>query len=79
MVSIKLARELSCCLTFQKRYILSKTILERVQAVCKLLRGIRIVLAACLLLDFPENQWLETGTKFLASVQYILSDDLKLF
>lgn len=33
-----------------------------------------MVLAACLLLDFPENQWLETGTKFLASVQRVPSD-----
>lgn len=78
-VSIKLAREFFCCLTFQKWYILSKTMLERVQAVCKLLRDTRIVLAVCLLLDFPENQWLETGTKFLASVQHVLSDNLKLF
>lgn len=76
-MSIKLARKPSCCLTFQKWYILSKTVLERVQAVCKLLRDTKIVLAACLLLDFPENQWLETGTKFLASVQHVPSDNLK--
>lgn len=59
--------------------VYSKTIPARIQTVSKLLRDTKNVLAACLLLDFPENQWLETGTKFLVSVQRVPSDNLQLF
>jgi len=79
-VSIKLARRFSCCLPFQNEYLtekwysVSETTLERIQVVCTLLRDIKVVLATYLLLRFPKNQWLETGTKFLASGQGVPSD-----
>lgn len=82
VLSIKLARKFSCCLAFQRDYLtekwytVSETMLRRVQTVCMLLRNIKVILTAYLLLSFPENQWLETDTIFLALRRCIPSDNL---
>lgn len=68
-VSVKSARNFSCCLTFQSEYrterwfTVSETTLERIQAVCALLRHIKVALVMYLIFGFLLNQQLETDIR----------------